>query len=497
MVAAVLSCMVLVAPALAAASTTTSTAISASADHACALTSAGGIKCWGYNGRGQLGDGTTTNRSTPVDVSGLSSGVIAVSAGFLDTCALTSGGGVKCWGYNEYGQLGDGTTTNKSTPVDVSGLSSGVASVSAGRGLTFNYGEHTCALTSVGGVTCWGYGGNGELGDGTTANKSTPVDVSGLSSGVASVSAGNHHTCALTSAGGAECWGENNFGELGDGTSTGPESCGEHNPCSWTPVDVVGLGSGVSAVSAGARDTCALTDAGAAKCWGVGEYGQLGNGTTTNRSTPVDVLGLGGGVAAISVGELFACALTGAGDVQCWGDNRGGMLGDGTTTGPETCLGKAACSKFPVIVRGLASVACTTNSGTITLSPGLSSTAAVQRMKVKGTLGSCTGDTFTSAKYTATLTTASPVPCAVLSAGQPVTGAAKFKWTPKRKGATGTLSMQLTEAPGAAFSGEVAGGPFSPLTFSGTATEIYAGAATCSTKTVTKGTISGSAVSFE
>jgi alpha-tubulin suppressor-like RCC1 family protein len=479
------------------------TAISAgpgeNSETTCALTSAGAVKCWGANEQGQLGNGTTTGpepchgvacSKTPVAVSGLSSGVIAISAGGYHTCALTSAGAVKCWGYNEEGQLGDGTTTRKTTPVAVSGLSSGVTAISAGE-------FDTCALTSAGAVDCWGYNYYGGLGDGTETGKPTPVAVSGLSSGVTAISAGGDATCALTSAGAVDCWGYNYYGQLGDGTESNKT----------TPVAVSGLSSGITAISASdGWHTCALTSAGAVECWGSNWDGELGDGTISNQPTPVAVSGLSGGITAISAGGSHTCALTSAGAVKCWGRNDGGQLGDGTTTGPELCHG-VACSETPVAVLGFYTAMCTTNTGTVKLSPGLSATPAVQTVKIKGTLSGCSGEAeaFREAKYTATLKTATAVSCSVLKGpGETATGADTYKWTPKAKASTGTLRMLLTETPAVVFSGEVAIGSYSSLTFFGEATESYTGGPTCgepignkAAKAVKTGTFSGSEVNFE
>ncbi len=319
-------------------------AVAAGDFHTCAVTSGGALQCWGANDYGELGDGTQTWRLTPVPVSGLGSGVVAVAAGYSHTCAVTSGGAVQCWGENAYGQLGDGTNTWRWTPTAVSGLGSGAVAVTAGR-------DHTCAATGGGAVWCWGGNYEGQLGDGTqTMTRLTPVAVSGLGSGVVAVAAGYYHTCAVTSGGVLQCWGNNDFGQLGNGT-----------PASrLTPVAVSGLGSGAAAVAAGGSRTCAVTSGGALQCWGDNSYGQLGDGTTTPRLTPTAVSGLGSGVVSVAAGARHTCAVTSGGAVWCWGHNSSGQLGDGTTTQRLT----------PVAVSGL-------GSGVVAVAAGSSHTCAL------------------------------------------------------------------------------------------------------------------------
>jgi alpha-tubulin suppressor-like RCC1 family protein len=286
-------------------------AISAGGGHSCALMSTGGVACWGTNVRGELGDGTTSFRDKPVDVVGLSGAMTAIAAGGEHSCALTSGGGVRCWGYNRWGELGDGTTGDYLTPVAVFTFSGGVSAVAAG-------GYHSCALMGTGAVECWGDGGT--LGDGTPRGRLTPVLVSGLS-GVTAIAAGGHHTCALVNTGEVECWGDNSYGQLGDGTTSDR----------LIPVAVSGL-SGVTAIAAGGEHTCALTSTGEVKCWGANFNGELGDRTAhPQEPTPVDVSGLRRGVTALAAGAEHSCALTSTGGVKCWGFNRWGQLGDGTS----------------------------------------------------------------------------------------------------------------------------------------------------------------------
>ncbi|MCH7488626.1 MAG: hypothetical protein IIB23_03255 [Chloroflexi bacterium] len=294
--------------------------IVAGGSHTCALSTPGGLTCWGDNISGQLGDGTTTNSLTPVDVVGLTGGVAAATAGDFHSCALTTAGGLMCWGRNLNGQLGDATTTSRLTPTPVMGLASGVAAVETGS-------AHTCALTAAGAAKCWGINTYGRLGNGTSGNTSTTMtDVIGLGSGVEAIAAGNEQTCVITAEAGVKCWGRNNLGQLGNGGGGSP---GDYSP---VPVDVSGLSSGVVALAAGGFHTCSLTAAGTVACWGHNGSGQLGLGTTEGQATPMVVPALATGVAAIAAGNNHSCALTTAGGLKCWGRNASGQLGDGTKT---------------------------------------------------------------------------------------------------------------------------------------------------------------------
>jgi len=293
-------------------------ALGGGAAFACVVTARGGVECWGQNDAGQLGDGTTTNRIGPAPVLGLDSGVAAVSASGNSACALMVAGSVRCWGSNYNGQVGDGTRVDRLAPVDVVGLGSGVAQISVGV-------DSNCALLIGGAVECWGANPVGNIGDGTSGNlRLTPTPVVGLSSGMVALSpsGGFVDHCALTARGGVKCWGLNRHGQLGDGTTTDRS----------TPVDVVGLTSGVQAIALGWEESCAITSGGGALCWGWNANGQLGNGTNRDSAVPVPVSGLASGVATLSSGaDSHRCAVTDAGGVKCWGYNFAGELGDGTT----------------------------------------------------------------------------------------------------------------------------------------------------------------------
>lgn len=313
----------------------------------CALTTSGGLKCWGPARVNGLANGTTLAADHP----GLTSGVKMVSAGAGQGCAVLTSTELKCWGLNNFGQLGDGTTTDNLTPVQVSGFATGAASVTVG-------GQHVCALTTSGGVQCWGRGDQGQVGDNSNSSspRLTPTQVTGLTSGVVAISAGDEFACALLSTGAVQCWGRGDAGQIGNGASTN----------ALVPTQVSGLTSGVVAISAGTSHACALMSTGAVKCWGSNNEGQLGNGAQVDSNVPVDVIGLGVNVKAVSAGESFTCVLIAVGDLRCWGANYYGNLGNGTETDSVT----------PVRVLGLAAPATTTTKPDTSDTSGLPGTGA-------------------------------------------------------------------------------------------------------------------------
>lgn len=292
-------------------------AIAAGNNHTCALRSTGQVFCWGLNAQGQLGDGTTTASLTPVEVTSLAGQVSAIAAGDAHTCALTTGGGVKCWGNNANGQLGNGTSTFSTTPVDVVGLTSGVMSIGTGD-------NHSCAGMTGGGVKCWGWGTRGQLGQGSILSSLTPVDVQGLPAGATApvISAGFQFTCAAMSDGSARCWGRNQSGQLGVGTTIAQ---------STVAVQPVGLGAGVTDIVNGGVHACAVQNGGV-KCWGLNTAGQVGNGTATPAvNSPASAIGISTAVG-VAAGGAHSCALLSNGSVSCWGLNQEGELGIGNQT---------------------------------------------------------------------------------------------------------------------------------------------------------------------
>jgi len=310
-------------------------AISGGRFHVCALTPSGGVKCWGYNNARQLGNGSTANSNVPVDVQGLESGVTRIMAGYTHTCAIKNGGAV-CWGDNQFGKLGVGDEAVRNAPVSVPGLESGVTQIEAG-----NY--HTCAIHN-GAVKCWGLNERGQLGTGDTQNRSSPHAITALASGVTQVAAGGSHTCVIQN-GGVRCVGHSYYGQLGNGSKTGWSAA---NP---NYVQVSTLVSGVAFIDAQESHTCAITTGGAAQCWGSNEYGEIGSGSSGGpnsndyRGTPTQVLGLTSGVTSISTGTYYTCAVHN-GDAKCWGANSHGQLGRNTqshsaspTPQPVTGLG--------------------------------------------------------------------------------------------------------------------------------------------------------------
>lgn len=294
--------------------------VRAGTTHSCGLTTAGKAYCWGRNDLGQLGTGNYPfGSSTPVAVAG---GRIftEIKVGFRHSCALTSGGVAFCWGENVHAQLGLGTTTG---PEDCSGVSCSSRPVRVTGDLTFRSirpgGEHTCGLTSTGKAYCWGENIYGQIGDGTIDVRLKPTAVSG-GHVFRVLSAGGMHTCAVTTSDAAYCWGRNKDGRIGDGGIS---------PRRRVPYAVTG-GLKFSGVSAGTEHTCGVTTASVAYCWGSNVYAQLGDGTRTNRASPRKVAG-GLFWKSVLAGWRVSCGIIGSGRAYCWGENDFGAVGDGTT----------------------------------------------------------------------------------------------------------------------------------------------------------------------
>jgi alpha-tubulin suppressor-like RCC1 family protein len=268
--------------------------------------------CWGQGASGQLGDGTSTARLTPVPVAG---GHLfrLVESGQFHTCGVSyPDNKAYCWGYNGSDELGDGTSTNRSAPVAVSGGRQ-FRQVSAGA-------FHTCGVTTLDKAFCWGYNRYGQLGDGSTViRSSTPSPVVGTRR-FRQVDVGLYHTCGVTTSDRAFCWGYGRNGQMGDGNTT----------VSSSPKAVAG-GFSFERVTTGAYFTCGETTLNRAYCWGSNVAGQLGDGTTLTRLTPVAVAG-GRFYNQVSAGASHTCGKTGAAVGYCWGENADGQLGDGTTT---------------------------------------------------------------------------------------------------------------------------------------------------------------------
>lgn len=339
-------------------------------DHSCAVISGGALRCWGRNLSGQLGDGTTMDRVRPVVIS--LTNVVHASSGYENTCAVRMDGTVHCWGPGSNGQLGNGAMNNSSSPVQVMGITNaskvvvGIYAACAllrdrtvrcwGRGTDLGTGslansavpvsptgltdvidlamgqtntrggssQTTCALLSTGRIKCWGYGSEGQIGDGTRNTARTPTDVMGITTARA-VFAGGNHLCAVLMDNTARCWGNGSSGELGDGALE----------LRTTPVAVAGL-SNIRTMALGDWFSCAVLMDGSAQCWGYGGRAQLGRGVIPsvgqNRfPMPAPVVGLRN-IVAMGAGEEHACAFTMDGVTRCWGDNSFGQMGIGTAT---------------------------------------------------------------------------------------------------------------------------------------------------------------------
>lgn len=283
-------------------------AVATGALHSCALLTSGRVRCWGLSTYGTLGNGGGAPTFGPVEVSGLTT-VVAITAGYLHSCALLADGTARCWGYNADGQLGNNTQTHQSSPVTVLDLS-GIVELKAGQ-------YHTCARLGDGTLRCWGAGGSGELGNGANLRSLVPVQVSGISTAV-QITAGESASCARLADLSVRCWGWNFFRQLGNDSQTAAN----------TPVTAAI--SGVVDLEMGHVHTCALLGDGSVRCWGSNFSAQIGPGPLEAVGVPRTIAGLPAGITALSLGFAHSCALRSGGGATCWGTNTTAPLGNGT-----------------------------------------------------------------------------------------------------------------------------------------------------------------------
>lgn len=306
--------------------------VDAGAAHTCAVRSDGRLFCWGRGDHGELGNGAEDDHARPVEVAGGRTDWAVVSAGAFHTCARRLTGQLYCWGQDDWGQLGDGgTNTSQSSPVDVVGARTDWAGVTAGGGVT-------CALRRTGRLFCWGDDSTGALGDGAPSpSQPAPVQVAGARTDWASVTTGDGHTCARRTIGRLFCWGRDDHGQVGNGGGVGPAQT--------TPVEVAGGRTDWVKVSAGSAHTCARRSDGRLFCWGFGPYGQRFDGThQANRGAPYSAVGARTDWSGLAAGSQHTCVRRTSGRLFCAGFDGAGQLGDG---------GGQADGATPVQVAGL------------------------------------------------------------------------------------------------------------------------------------------------
>lgn len=286
--------------------------VSAGDAHTCAITTTGVLKCWGKNSSGQLGDSTTTDRLTSIVIDA-GTNYSQISASGNVTCGITTANLLKCWGYNGFGAVGDGTIVDKNLPVTIDVVT--YSSVAVGA-------MHTCGITTAGLLKCWGLNDSGQLGDSTTANKVLPtaIDAATTYSKIAVSSFTLYHSCGITTAGVLKCWGNNTYGQLGIGVA---------GVAVATP-QIVSAGTTFSDISVGYVHSCAVKSATTELfCWGYNFFSQLGDYTSTNRSSPVQG-DTGYYYSKVIASNNYTCGLTVDGNLRCWGQNDFGQLGDGS-----------------------------------------------------------------------------------------------------------------------------------------------------------------------